>query len=267
MFSIVIPWKSGNPIREESLKNLLNCLKVQEFLSVSEPIPFELVIVEQVTIENNYTAKKMIQSLLPEEFAGCKYIQLLSENKKFNKSWCMNVGLKASYWDHIIFMDAESLFGKDYIRTIKDYVLNTHESLNKIMFCWDRLICLPGKDNPITRYITPRNTLAMGGIWYANKGYFLEQLGGMCENFVGYGAEDNDIYERAILAQKNIISMIPYTIVHQYHDWQKADENAEGLFDLTRQNAFAISQRLKAKDIGNSKHPTLIDISDLKGKK
>lgn len=263
-FSIIIPWVSGELLREEAFKNLLNCLKVQEYLKeVNANIAFELVIVEQVTPKTTYYANKKIKELLPEEFAGAKYIQLLHDSESFNKSWCVNVAMKKAYHDHIIVIDADSLFGKDYLKTIKDYVENTHEDLNKIMITWNTLVCLPGKDNPIVRYVSPLVTKAMGGVWYTWKPYFLQQLGGMNENYSSYGGEDNDLYERAILLQKNPITLIPYTLVHQYHSWKSPAFNADYLFNISLQNAYAITERLKSTDIGNPKHPTLIDMSDL----
>ena len=178
MFSIIIPYKGGNPQREESLSNLLKCLKAQESLDpTNNPIIFELIIVEQTILENNYNAHKRIKEIVPQELAELKYVQLVNPDIRFNKSWCINVGAKKSYYDHLIIMDADSLFGKDYLRTIKDYVENTNPNHNKIMFCWDKLICMPGKDNPVTRYISPKNTLAMGAIWYINKHFLFNQLG------------------------------------------------------------------------------------------
>lgn len=262
-FSIVIAWKSGDPLREEAFKNLLNCLKVQTSLNKDEPIIFELVIVEQVTPKTTYKANKKIKELLPEEFAGAKYIQLLHDNASFNKSWCYNVGAKSAYHENIIFMDADSLFGKDYIYTIRDHVKNTHENLNKIMVCWNTLICLPGRDNAIVRYVNPEVICTLGGVWYAHKKYFFESLGGMNENYAEYGGEDNDIYQRALFVQKTPIAIIPYTLCHQYHHWEKPAKNADYLFNISLQNAHAITERLKSTDIGNKDHPTLIDMSDL----
>lgn len=263
-FSIIIPWKSGDPVREASLKNLLNCLKAQDgtFL-VKQPIAFELVIVEQVTSKTSYQANKKIKEILPQEYAGANYIQLMHDSTDFNKSWCMNVAAKSAYHNHLIFMDADSLFGKDYLATLTDHIVNTHETINKVMVCWDSLICLPGRDNPVVRYVKPTITCALGGIWYTYKPYFLGTLGGMNENYASYGGEDNDIYERALLAQKHPLAIIPYTLVHQYHHWEKQASNADHLFNISRQNCEIITERLKSTAIGNTAHPTLIDMEDL----
>lgn len=263
-FSIIIPWQSGDPTREESLKNLLKCLKVQDgTFTVRLPISFELVIVEQVTSQTSYQANKKIKEILPQEFAGAKYIQLIHDNPSFNKSWCMNVGIKSAYHDHILFMDADSLFGKDYLSVIVDHIQNTNDALNKVMICWNTLICLPGRDNPAIRYVRPEITCALGGIWYTYRPYFISVLGGMNENYASYGGEDNDIYERAVLAQKHPLTIIPYTLAHQYHHWQKQAKNADHLFNISRQNCLAITERLKSTTIGNPEHPTLIDMDDL----
>lgn len=263
-FSIIIPWQSGDPMREESLKNLLQCLKTQDgTLLVKQPIIFELVIVEQVTPQTSYEANKKIKEILPQEFAGAKYIQLIHDNPSFNKSWCMNVGANSAYYDHLIFVDADSLFGKDYLSIITDHVINTNQTINKVMLCWNRLICMPGRDNPVTRYVRPDITRALGGIWYTYRPYFKSVLGGMNENYASYGGEDNDIYERAVFAQKHDLVMIPYTLVHQYHHWAKQASNADHLFNISLQNCQAVTERLKSTPIGNPEHPTLIDMDDL----
>jgi len=262
-FSIIIPWCGGDKNRETSLYNMLNCLTVQITRNLDDPIVYEVLIVEQVTKENKEERAREIREIVPEAIQNYRYIQLVQDTP-FNKSWCMNVGARESNNQHLLFMDADSLFGNDYFLTMKAQIRKTPSPHNKIMFCWNYIICLPGKDNPISRHIRPDTTFAMGGIWYVDKYFYFNQLGGMNENYFGYGGEDNDAYERAIFINRTpSVSYIPYTLAHQYHDWAKPSEHSVKYFEITKKHPNIIIQRLKEINIGQRKAPSLIEMEDL----
>lgn len=262
-FSIIIPWKSGDPVREKSLLNMLNCLVVQDTPASKECIIYEVIVVEQVTAENKGKWEAKTKNIVSELITDFKYIQLINDNK-FNKSWCMNIGARAAKYPHLLFMDADSLFGKDFFITIKHQLRATPTPSNKIMFCWNYIICLIGKDNPVGRHIRPDMTCAMGGIWYCEKDFYFNKLGGMNENYFGYGGEDNDVYERAcFVLNKTSISYMPYPLAHQYHDWVKPDENCTKYLDITKSRTSTVIERLKEVNHGNKTAPTLIQLEDL----
>ncbi len=261
-FSVIVPWKGGNPVREKSLQNMINCLSVQETPASLEPIVYELIIVEQAELMDNLGSLRY--SVIPSLSVPYKHIRLSSKDS-FNKSWCMNVGARQAIYPHLLFMDADSLFGKDFFRTIKRYIRETPAPHNNIMFCWNYIIALIGKDNPIARHIRPDMTMAMGGIWYAKKDFYFNEFGGMNENYFGYGGEDNDAYERACFAMKvPAVSYMPYPLAHQYHDWEPQSNRAINYFDITRKYPQEIINRLKSIGVGNSDHPSLINVEDLK---
>lgn len=258
--SLIIPWKMGNLVREQSFKNLLNCLKIQKL----EDVSYELIVVEPTTELNINKARQKFLELLPVELISCKYIQLIT-NDPFNKSWCMNVGARTARNEFLIFVDADSLFGDRYLQVIQHHLNSTPKTHNRMMLCWNYLVGLPGKDNPISRHITPSSTCTLGGIWCAEREFFFKEFGGMNENFVGYGGEDNDAYERAIVLLKvAALSWMAYPLVHQYHDWEKPSEIATPYFLLARSNPIVITERIKAANIGKIEGPTFIKVDDLK---
>lgn len=254
--SVIVPWKMGNPVREESLRNMLNCIKVQR------DVPYELIIVEQTTPQKAEASGTRIKEIVPQELASFKYFQLINETTSFNKSWCMNVGARNSRYSHLLFLDADSLFGPDYFSVVVKSIETIPESHNKALICWNWLVAMPGKDNPIVRYIQPYQTRAMGGIWYANKDFYFNTIGGMNENFLGYGGEDNEAYERVCHAlDLSSVSYIAYTLVHQYHDWEKPYDNVVKLFEIGREHPGRTSNRLKAACVGQIDKPTFIEMS------
>lgn len=264
-FSVILPWRGGKPIREALLTNLLNCLKVQDHGNHSAQVGFELIIVEQVTEESAEQAQATVKELVPQELAPYTYIGLKTKSPHFNKSWCMNVGARTAKYNDLIFMDADSLFGADYLKTIDHQVNGTPTTHSKIMVAWNYLIGLPGKDNPISRHLRPDMLRTLGGIWYANKDFYFGKFGGMNENFEGYGGEDNEAYERAcsILGLSNL-SYIGYPIAHQYHDWEPQHSWAVPGFELGRKYPIEVTARLIQANVGKRERPTFINLEDLK---
>lgn len=265
-FSIIIPWRSGNIAREQSLRNLLNNLSVQETPDNGEPLIFELVIVEHNTLGINNYPYKNIGDLIPEKLKDRipkNQFITLTHFSEFNKSWCMNVGARQARYPHLIFMDADSLVGADFLRTIKYHIRATLPPKNQIMFCWNYLIKLPGKDEPISRHVRPDTTMAMGGIWYARKDIYFEKFGGMNENYAGYGGEDNDAYERvcSVLGIPAPVA-IPYPLAHQYHDNEPPSSTVK-LWEKARANPQLVNLRIKKAVIGDREKPTIINMDDL----
>ena len=262
-FSIIIPWKSGNPLRELALANLLNNLAVQETPESREPVIFELIIVQHVVPGEQY---RQIQDLVPMKLrdrSPQNHYITLSYPSAFNKSWCMNVGARQARYPHLIFMDADSLLGADFIRTIKYHIRSTPPPKNSIMFCWNYLIKLPGRDEPISRHVRPDTTMAMGGIWYAKKDFFFDRFGGMNENYAGYGGEDNDAYERAkCLMDIPAPVAIPYPLAHQYHD-NEPPSGTVSLWEKARRNPGTVCERLRQAGVGKRTTPTIINMADL----
>ena len=258
--SVIIPWKSGDPVREKLLTNVL------EAWSKQDDADFELLLVEQMlsgcSADDFYT-----EVVIPENFQSFQHFHIFCKEKLFNKSWCMNVGARKARYEHLIFCDADTLFGNDFTRIIKQGINQIPSPENKIMFCWNTLIYMPGKDNPKTRYIKPTLTAAMGGIWYVQKEFFFGELGGMNENFFGYGGEDNEMCSRAkqlLNFKDENLTELCYTLTHQYHDWVKPHENATPYFLLGRRYWKIINQRLKDIGVGDERGPRLIEIEDLR---
>jgi glycosyltransferase involved in cell wall biosynthesis len=228
--------------------NTLNSILNQDKLEELEEIDYEVIVVEQVDEKPHFD----ITQIYPVKHIVLKY------PGKFNKSWCMNVGAREASFDNLVFMDAETLFGRDYLIRIKDHIFGSlnNQRVNQIdlSLCWSNIICLQGRDNPICRYVRTDHTRTLGGVWYCSKSFYFIRFGGMNEGFFGYGGEDNEAYYRA----KYLLGDVPemnYYIVHQYHDWSKQSESATDLLNEYKRIPQLVIDKLVKASIGDRKGP------------
>lgn len=183
----IIPFARKNETRLPALKSLLDCIKAQDLrVFNTDIINWEFIFVEQVSTTNpDFNVKHMTEDIANQHV-------LLPYDGPFNKSWCMNVGARLAKSDWLCFIDADMLFGKEYF-----YYADLWKRKTPVKFFvgWDTIMKLPGKDEPVARLL--RNTiLTAGGVFWCRKDFYWE-VGGMNENYFGYGGEDNDFWVRA----------------------------------------------------------------------
>lgn len=257
--SVVIPYTYSTEQRDKLVEPLIKCINAQTFKD------FELIVVEEVS------NKLFTHSVFPCRREIDKHI-LLKNDRTFNKSWCINVGVKQATADNILIVDADSLFGINYF----DKVWEFRKHNPRFFSGYNTLICLHGKHNPVIRVLKHSEIKAAGAAWYTDKKFFFNVLGGMCENYFGYGGEDNDIWNRVNYILKGVPEL-DYPYIHQYHDWAvppgcgslEDDEsfpnkkqyikNVETL-RYTRNNIVKTIEQLKKIDLGNVNSPREIKI-------
>lgn len=253
--SVVIPLYGFQPQREKALKNILASIEEQDMKLVVNDVltsekRFETIVVEQASPESHQ---------LPNR-SYLKHIVLPAQEKGFNKSWCMNVAAKAAVTDHLVFLDADMIFDKTYFDKI-----NRFKGNHNYFTCWQYIVSMPGKDQPVAKIIT-RDILTSGGAFFINKRFFWD-AGGMNENYFGYGGEDNDLWVRVnrlfgVRTKDNTLAM-PYALGHWYHDWAAPSPDRFYPLNRTNQHTAEITKRLKAAPLGNPAAPTLIQLDDL----
>jgi glycosyltransferase involved in cell wall biosynthesis len=256
-FSIIIPFYNSNPQRLGNLKATLDCLSVQ-YLGRDPAIDFitlEVILVEQLHINAKTT-------LTDSDINGVnKHIQLHYDSA-FNKSWCMNVAVRNAAYSNLLFIDADNMFGNQYLWMLKEHIIVT-EGKQKVFLGFNFHIALPGKDEPICRYSDPSALCTMGGIWFCDKTFYLNEFIGMNENYIGYGGEDNDAYYRMVHLLGINVPRFNYPIVHQYHDWALPSANASPLCLRTEKYPRTVMDKLKKVRLGQLTGPTMINMSDL----
>ena len=177
--SIILPYAfSPDPLRQLALRRVINCLGRQTFSN------YELIVVEDTCGRG--------MGVFPFAYAADKYIVVDDpKHKKFNKSWLMNIGARAATTEHLIFHDADIIYGKTYLQVVVESIKK-----NKVMRCWSQFWTMRGKDNPVRRNHCETSLHCLAGVWYCNRITFFENILGYCEDYFGYGREDSDIWFR-----------------------------------------------------------------------
>ena len=233
--------------RESNLKQCLDCIYAQTVKDV------ELVIVEQIVERSSEVVEKAKKD---------QHIRI-SYGEMFNKSWCLNVGVKDAKNDNFIFIDADNVFNKYFFREI----VNFHETTDRALFvCWNYLIAMAGKDNPVLRIMGNEscadNTLRiLGGVFFSTRAFW-NAMGGGNEAYFGYGGEDEDLRIRAEHILKKIHNM-DYPLVHLYHDWHKRfppNPKREWILNHTKLDVGKMIERLNKIERGNWLKPNPLNI-------
>jgi len=267
----IVPIYGFDPNRETALKILVECIKEQDLFEYGEDSKpkanknYDVIFVEQAKSQDQFdkfaltgSEREYLQNL-PENMI---HIILPYQENGFNKAWCMNVGAKEAKSDRLVFLDADTLFDKNFFHRIADF-----GDANKSLFymCWDYIINMPGKDQPTVR-IYEKTLQTAGGVFAVDKAFYWS-IGGMCENYFGHGGEDNDFWFRANhklgSKEKNNVPNMPYALLHWYHDWAIPSDKRYYFLDRTTENINEIINRLKSAELGNKKFPTMINFDDL----
>lgn len=251
--TVIIPYTATNDsLRLEAFNNLIKCIEAQKSKE------YELIIVEDLRgkSQSNFPGFSKKQGSIS------KLITVNDPQRRpFNKSWIINIGVKAAIYHNVFVIDADVLFGNTYFERILDFA-----QIHPMFFHgYNWIVLLPGRDNPITRVSPHQYISSTGGTWFANKNFYFNQLGGMNENYFGYGCEDGDMWSRASYLLNGIPEM-NYPLTHQYHHWHEANganplnPDRAKLLNYTKNHTKEVIEKLKQIKLGNSNFPTLINI-------
>lgn len=254
--SVIVPYSRQDESRIPALVNLLNCIKAQDLKEINTGKKnWEFIFIEQDTGENYQNVKEYTKGIADKHI-------VVSYPGPFNKSWCMNVAARHANSDWLCFVDADMLFGKEYL--YYSVIWKDNRPI-KYFGGWNWILKLPGRDEPILR--TVRSTsLTAGGVFWCRKDFFWE-VGGMNENYFGYGGEDNDFWCRINASmgdeKSNNIPCCDYPMAHTYHHNSVPSPERFYFLDRTSQNPKRVIDKLKAVKLGQEHGPTVIDMSDL----
>ena len=241
MISVIVAYTKGDKTRQESFKIFMDCVNKQTYKD------FELIIVEMLFDEPSEIVWEGIKHITLDY----KYIPALeSIYHLFNKSWCINVGVRNAVSNNLLIIDADLQFEKDYFQRIVDFSKNAP----KFFVCYENIIWSKGRDNPNERIVRGLHLHTAGGSWFIDKDFFWE-IGGMDESFFGYGGEDNEFWERA----RHILKTITYMqgkITHTYHHWHNGrfalGSHRNRILNSTERNVPEAIKRLKEVQLGGS---------------
>jgi len=252
--SVIIPYTYGGPVREYSLNVLLDSLKEQLFQ------PFELILVEEVIKDAKAT------------FTGHERVNrhiILRDDREFNKSWIINVTARKVNTNNLLVIDADSKMRKEHLGEV--FIYRNAQPQFKFFCAYLYLKLQPGKDTPVERLTSSVHLEAVGGAWFCYKDFFFNTLGGMNENYFGYGAEDNDMWIRVkAWFNKTLgnnldypVPMMPLNMIHQYHDFAPFKSERYDMLNKTKNHPDIVTKRLIAAELGKESGPTLIKTKDI----
>ncbi len=151
----------------------------------------------------------------------------LKSDKPYNRSWAFNVATKLSKSNVIVFSDADLIMDPNqFIEALK--LVEHYEMVNPYTSVLDLTpeesslqlndiikINRPGRGETDNQKIN-----ICGGISIFRKDA-IQKIGGFCEEFVGWGGEDNHQETRV----KNFLNYIelPYRCYHLYHTREQPD--------------------------------------------
>jgi hypothetical protein len=227
--SCVIPFRLAE--RSDAIKMSLQNIKAQKFPQI------EIIMVEQ----DDQTRYQ------PPEFQSIVYI-LARANQPFTKALAMNVGVSQTTASRLILHDADILVPDDYIQFIYN-LLNSYEGAHV------------GKNvlyliNDATTQLINTGKLAAGMNLNRSVGYFeggslgcyfnsYLKIGGFCEEFMGYGNEDTEFFDR-LKSNVKFYNERTVDFIHTHHgrsgDWKLRHEQNKRLEQSLR--ALPMTQRI-----------------------
>ncbi len=212
--SYIIPYK-------HNIERYLNLVKVIDWL-YSIPLDMEVIIIEQIDSDVNFR--------ISDIFTHVKVISVYSNSTIFNKSWLMNIGVKNTTSDVLIFGDCDIILPiNDFIESVKLISTNHVVSPYNKVIDLDPTESLMSYSNIFKIDRSGRGELdnqkinICGGIVIFRRDVLLN-IGGWCEDFDGWGCEDD--FQSFKVDMFGLIS-VEYNSnsYHLYHGRSKIDMN------------------------------------------
>jgi len=230
--------------REDCIKTVVQNIKAQRF-----PI-IETVIIEQ---DDKCRINK-------NKFRAVTYVLDKSpkENQPFCKSSAFNVGYFVSAYDKLILHDADMIVRRDYTDMMFS-LLNKHESVHigeTVCYMDQKATKIINEGGSIDDGLVSSNrvvTYYEGGSLGIRKNVY-GRIGGFVEDFVGYGCEDCEFYNRMYHCTKSYTKRS----IDLFHLWHDRTPGWEQLHEKNRQIQKKLLSR-PVKDVASKYADKLAD--------
>ena len=187
-------------------------------------IPIECIVVEQ-------SNEQQILQHLPT-WVRYHHIRTPSPDYLYNRSWALNEGCKLARGRILVLHDGDMLVPADYalemqyqidagfdVANLKRFIAYLDESSSKVVFSSQRV------NGPLRSEEMIQNLCAGGSIGVTKDAYF--GIGAMDEEFVGWGGEDTEFWDRCQTLRVANHTYMP--IVHLWHSSQPGKAAVKGL--------------------------------------
>jgi len=202
-------------IGQRGINRLPHLLITLKSIAGQRNISQECIVVEQ-------TASPEIKEFLPS-WVRYVHTQLPHPDMPYNRSWAFNVGARMAKGKLLVLHDNDMFVPQDYasqlierynegyeVINLKRFIFYLNESHSKSIFSSGII-----KTDAPPQFVV-QNLEAGGSLAVNRDAYF--SIGGFDEEFIGWGGEDNEFWERA-----QTLSVWPYgylPIVHLWHEPQ-----------------------------------------------
>lgn len=232
--SIVIPFRDIG--RSKCVDLVIRNMKAQRFPEI------QIIMVEQ---DNVQKMKKV----------DCVDYYFAKNDSAFCKSLAFNVGVFNSKFNNVILHDADMLVRSDYAILI-DKHLNDYDSVHI-----GKTVCYMNESS--TEDIILKNSIDEslissdrivnyyeGGSLAIKRNIYYE-IGGFCEDFVGYGCEDTEFYNRMVKGSRSYTDRY-VDLFHLWHGrtsgWEELHEKNKNIQSLMfKEDIEQLKNRLKKK--------------------
>lgn len=221
-------------------------------IAAQRGVACECIVVEQ-------SDRSEIRELLP---AWVRYIHtpLPVPELPYCRSWALNVGARAAKGKALVFHDNDMLIPQAYAAELWARFQEGYEAVNLKRFVFyltdthSRAICSAAVLTPPQPAEAIVQNLEAGGSVAMSRDAFFA-IGGFDESFIGWGGEDNELWERA-----QTRSVWPYAylpIIHLWHPSQPRKGDPENPTARRQAELSALSPseriaRLTAREFGHA---------------
>ena len=264
MLSVIIPAGGEDPDggRRRNLLELLGCIGRQAYRD------YEVVLVEE-----------FLDGRVYGDLEVDKYVPIKAPGRGFNLAWARNVGARSAAGDKHLQLDADIIFGPDYLGRVAECDREAFHAWDKLYRltedgarAWLRSRSFDGllKDASFVdaregwkglehRFKPLRpNVWHTAGVAYCfDRDFFFNRFGGFNENFFGWGGMDNDAALRFTQLVGEHYKLPDCTAFHLPHEGRRGGSNADE-WEHTRKNLTQVSERLVKAGLGKRSGPTAI---------
>lgn len=198
-------------IGHRGVSRLPHLLATLQGIAGQADVSIECIVVEQ-------DRERVVESQLPE---WVRYVFTPCETD-YNRSAAFNAGVEVARGELVVLHDNDIVVPSAYAREVVARAREGFEFLNLKRFLFHL-------DGPADRMPTSVMQNAVGGSVAVTRRAYIE-IGGFDEEFVGWGGEDNDFWDR-VHARGNAYEFGYLPMIHLYHQAQKgkAEASAGGM--------------------------------------
>lgn len=217
--------------------------------------------VECIVVEQDY--EQRVKGRLPK---WVRYIHTPHSkgDMPYSRAWAFNVAARAAESECLIFHDSDMLICRDYAKFVLEYHQRGFAFINLKRFIFylseahSTRVLKSGQLHCDSAPEAVLQNLELGGSFGANKSTFWE-IGGFDERFVGWGGEDNELWERAQTKRVYPFGFLP--VIHLWHapqpeKYMESASSAKELFRrLTKEPVSERIRKLKRIRVGELDGP------------